>query len=135
MKKLKEIWSKTDDVIARYPMVLVMAFIAAICTVIFIFRNSPRYFQDNSEDELFAISKIIIVACLGISLMFAVKMISQRIGKGFVWEILGVLFLIGFYFLLPKKNEKKYLLPPITLYSKGFQVIYFHLLRFQSLIS
>lgn len=105
MKKLKEIWSKTDDVIARYPMVLVMAFIAAICTVIFIFRNSPRYFQDNSEDELFAISKIIIVACLGISLMFAVKMISQRIGKGFVWEILGVLFLIGFYFLLPKKEN------------------------------
>ncbi len=42
---------------------------------------------------------------------------------------------IKVYFLLPKKNEKKYLLPPITLYSKGFQVIYFHLLRFQSLIS
>ena len=103
--KLKEIWSKTDDVIVRYPMVLTMALIAAISAVTFISRESNRSNYDYNEDPLFAISKLIIVSCLGISLMFAIKMISQRIGKGFLLEIFSALFLFGFYFLLPKKEN------------------------------
>ncbi len=104
MNKLKEIWSKTDDVFSRYPMVITMSLIAAFSSIAF--AEFTRFYYQN-EAEFFAITKLIIVACLGISLMFAIKMISQRIGKGFFLELLGTLFLVGFYFLLPK-NEKDF---------------------------
>ena len=41
--------------------------------------------------------------------MFGIKMLSQRIGKGFLLEILGAAFLVWFYFYLPdsKNNLQK----------------------------
>lgn len=49
--------------------------------------------------------KLGIVFSLGISLMFALKILSQRVKKGFLWEIIGLVFLVGFYFVLPKKED------------------------------
>ena len=68
LNKFKEIFGKTDDVLRKYPMVLLMALLGAI------------------------------------SLMFALKMLSQRIGRAILLEVFGVLFLIFFYFLLPEKK-------------------------------
>lgn len=97
--KFKEIIGKADDVIFRYPMVLVMALIAAIGAIC-MFENT------YSKEDFFVFSKFTICGCLGISLMFGLKILSQRIGKRLLMEILGVVFLIGFYFVLPKKEKE-----------------------------
>lgn len=98
-QKLKEIWGKADDIVLRYPMVLTMALIAAVSSVVAID-------MDNYENQ-FSVVTLIFTACLGISLMFALKMLSQRIGKELPLQIAGVLFLLGFYYILPK-NEKNF---------------------------
>ena len=90
--KFKEIWGKTDDIILRYPMVLTTALIAAISSVVAI--------EIDHQDNQFLVTKLAFAGCLGISLMFGIKMLSQRIGKGFLLEILGAAFLVWFYFYL-----------------------------------
>ncbi|MCJ7935866.1 MAG: DUF4153 domain-containing protein [Chryseobacterium sp.] len=96
--KFLEITGKAKEVIFRFPMVLLMALLASIGAVCLYETNySERYF--------FTCSKFTICSCLGISLMFALKMLSQRIGKSYMLESLGVIFLIGFYYILP--GDKK----------------------------
>ena len=96
--KFKEIWGKTDDIILRYPMVLTTALIAAISAVVAI--------EIDHQDNQFLVTKLAFTGCLGISLMFGIKMLSQRIGKGFLLEILGVAFLVWFYFYLPDSEKQ-----------------------------
>ncbi len=96
-QKILETWRKTDDITLRYPMVLVMAFIAA-CSVVTVIEM-------DSHLNHFPLVKLIITGCLGISLMFGIKMLSQRIGKGFILELAGTLFLIGLYFYLPDQER------------------------------
>ena len=73
--KLKEIWGKTDDILLRYPMVLTMALIAAISAVVAI--------EIDHQPNQFMATKLAFTGCLGISVMFGIKMLSQRIGKEF----------------------------------------------------
>lgn len=96
-EKLKEIWGKTDDIVLRYPMVLAMSLIAAVSAVIAI--------EIDGSDNQFMVVKTALTACLGISLMFAVKMLSQRIGKEFLLQILVLGILAVFFFVLPNKQE------------------------------
>lgn len=96
--KFKEIWGKTDDIILRYPMVLTTALIAAISVVVAI--------EIDHQDNQFLVTKLAFTGCLGISLMFGIKMLSQRIGKGFLLEILGAAFLVWFYFYLPDSEKQ-----------------------------
>lgn len=98
LNKFKEIFGKTDDVLRKYPMVLLMALLGAISLICFAHRNF------DSVETNFVFVKFTMVCCLGISLMFALKMLSQRIGRAIVLEVFGVLFLIFFYFLLPEKK-------------------------------
>jgi hypothetical protein len=96
--KFKEIWGKTDDIILRYPMVLTTALIAAISAVVAI--------EIDHQDNQFLVTKLAFAGCLGISLMFGIKMLSQRIGKSFLLEILGAAFLVWFYFYLPDSEKQ-----------------------------
>jgi hypothetical protein len=98
MKKLKETLSRANEVVFRYPIVLVMALLASVGAIC-MFEN------DNDKDLFFVYSKFTICACLGISLMFALKMLSQRIGKTLLLQLCGIIFLIGFYFILPEKQK------------------------------
>ena len=100
LKKLGEIFGKTDEVVRGYPMVLLMSFLGAVSLMCYAHGNF------NSNPNYFVFVKFALVSCLGISLMFALKILSQRIGKGILLEIAGVLFLIFFYFMLPA--EEKY---------------------------
>lgn len=95
--KFLELWGKADEILLRYPMVLTMALIAALSAV-------TSIELDGSANQ-FSVIKLIITGCLGISLMFAVKMLSQRTGKGFLTEIAVLIFLAGFYFILPEKEK------------------------------
>lgn len=96
--KLKKILGKTDDIIVRYPLVLTLAFIAAVSSVVAI--------NLDHETNQFLATKLAFTGCLGISLLFGIKMLSQRIGKEFILEIIGILFLVFFYFYLPDSEKK-----------------------------
>lgn len=99
LQKIKDIFRRTADVLKQYPMVLLMAFVAAVSLMCFANGNY------NEHPNYFVFIKLSLVCCLGISLMFALKMLSQRVGKGMLIEICGLLFLIFFYFLLPEKEQ------------------------------
>lgn len=99
LQKIRDTFSKTDHAVRQYPMVLLMAFLGAVSLMCFADGNY------NSHPNYFVFIKFSLVCCLGISLMFAVKMLSQRVGKSILLEIFAVLFLILFYFLLPEKEH------------------------------
>lgn len=96
--KFLEITGKAQDIVLRYPMVLLMALLSSIGAIYIVNTKYDREF-------LFTQSKFTVCCCLGISLMFALKILSQRIGKRFLLEIMGTLFLIGFFFILPQKEN------------------------------
>ncbi|MGE8513195.1 MAG: DUF4153 domain-containing protein [Chryseobacterium culicis] len=95
--KFQETISRANEVIFRYPMILAMALLASIGAI---------YLVETELNEIASYIKFTICACLGISLMFALKMLSQRIGKEIILNVLGILFLIGFYFILPDKKNR-----------------------------
>ncbi|WP_454045968.1 DUF4153 domain-containing protein [Chryseobacterium sp. Marseille-Q8038] len=95
--KFQETISRANEVIFRYPMILTMALLASIGAI---------YLVETELNEIASYIKFTICACLGISLMFALKMLSQRIGKKVILNVLGILFLIGFYFILPDKKNR-----------------------------
>lgn len=99
IEKFKQIFGKTDDVFRKYPMVLLMAFLGAISLICFAESDWDQY------DYNFPFVKFALVSCIGISLMFALKMLSERIGKELILQILGIIFLIFFYWLLPERER------------------------------
>ncbi|WP_288442558.1 DUF4153 domain-containing protein [uncultured Chryseobacterium sp.] len=94
--KFQETLSRANEVIFRYPMILVMALLAAIDAI---------YIVETERSEITSYIKFTICSCLGISLMFALKMLSQRIGKELLLQVCGIVFLIGFYYILPDKKN------------------------------
>ncbi len=94
--KLQETLNRANEVIFRFPMVLATALLAAIGAICII---------ETESEEVTAYIRFTICACLGISLMFALKMASQRIGKELLLHLCGVAFLIGFYCMLPDKKN------------------------------
>ncbi len=100
IKKFKEVFGKTDDVLREYSMVLVMAFLAAISAIYYI------NYDYNSREYSFIYVKFGLVASLGISVMYALKMLSQRIGKEILLQLVGIIFLVFFYFILPTEEKQ-----------------------------
>ena len=98
-QKIHEIFGKAGFAIRQFPLVLLMALTASVC-LMFIAEENFR-----SSEKVFTLTKITLVTCLGISLMFGLKILSQRIGKQILLELGGILFLIGFYFLLPELEK------------------------------
>jgi len=98
-QKLNEIFGKAAFAIRQFPLVLLMALGASVC-LMFIADENFR-----TSEKVFTLTKLALIFALGISLMFGLKMLSQRIGKQILLELGGILFLIGFYFLLPKLEK------------------------------
>lgn len=99
LSKFKDSFSKTGQAVGEFPMVLLMALLAAVSLMCY----AAKGFDSRSADYFFV--RFSLVAVLGISLMFALKMLSQRIGKNTILEVGGVLFLLFFFLILPEKNE------------------------------
>ncbi len=114
MNKLNEIFDKTLYVLRNYPMVLLVSFLGAVSLI---------YLSDYTiGEERFVFVKSSLVLCMGISLMFALKILSQRIGRKWVLEIFGIAFLAFFYFILPEKEKDftevwSYLIIPVFILS------------------
>ncbi|PRB00935.1 ABC transporter permease [Chryseobacterium sp. MYb7] len=94
--KFQETLSRANEVIFRYPMILAMALLASVGTICIV---------ETERSEITSYIKFTICSCLGISLMFALKMLSQRIGRELLLQVSGIIFLIGFYFILPDKKN------------------------------
>ncbi|CAI8779882.1 DUF4153 domain-containing protein [Chryseobacterium sp. IT-36CA2] len=94
--KFQETLSRANEVIFRYPMILAMALLASVGAICI---------AETERSEITSYIKFTICSCLGISLMFALKMLSQRIGRELLLQVSGIIFLIGFYFILPDKKN------------------------------
>jgi len=99
LSKFKYSYYKIGQAVGEFPMVLLMAFLGVVSLMCFAELNF------DAQPENFFFVKFTLVSVLGISLMFALKMLAQRIGKTVFLEICGVLFLIAFYFILPQKED------------------------------
>lgn len=97
-QKFLEILQSLQNIVLRYPMVLVASLAAAL---------SAATAVDLQADytEVFPLIKLCLVACIGISLMFAVNMISKRFGYTRILELAAVAFLFGIYFYLPERDS------------------------------
>ena len=100
IKKIKEVFGKTGAIIRQYQMVLVVAFLAAVSMMFYL------NYDNQNRDHGFFYVKFGLVASLGISVMFALKMLSQRIGREILLQLAGIAFLVFFYFLLPAKEKQ-----------------------------
>lgn len=99
LRKFKDTYYKIGQAVGEFPMVLLMAFLGSVSLMCFAELNF------DARPENFFYVKFTLVSVLGISLMFSLKMLEQRIGKTVFLEICGVLFLVSFYFILPQKEE------------------------------
>lgn len=102
--KLQQILGYTSEVIQNYYVILILALISAISFITTVDNTSIDI------DQKFLISKIGIVSSLGISLFFALHMLSEKIGKKLYLMLFGIIFLIAYFFLLPEK-EKDFKVP------------------------
>lgn len=96
--KVSTIIDKVKLLFLNYPFVLIMSFAFAI-TVIYGIEFEPK------KEEGFLLVKLGLTFSLGISLQFALKILSQRIKKGFFWQLLGFLFLILYFLIFPKEEK------------------------------
>lgn len=98
--KFKEILSSAINVVQNYAFVLLIALLAAISFTILVDNNSL------TEESKNIFTRFGLCSLLGISLLFALNILSERIGKKFLLNISGLVFLaLYFQFFLPHHND------------------------------
>lgn len=119
-QKLKEIWGRTDDVLEKYAFVLLASFVASFSFIV-LYENL-RYIngfstiqQDAYRETNHLLGKISLTSALGISLLFALNMWAERIGNKLLLNIVGLLFLVGFYFVALPKTEEEFTIVHATI--------------------
>jgi hypothetical protein len=98
--KIFQSFQKLGTIFQKYTSVILSSIAMAACAIILI---EDSKISDKNEYLLF---RILVTSALGISLLFAFNMISQRFGKRIFYEISGILILVGFFFMLPSEKEK-----------------------------
>jgi hypothetical protein len=96
--KISTMIEKVKALFLNYPFVLIMS-LAFVITVIYGIEFEPK------KEDGFLLIKLGLTFSLGISLQFALKILSQRVKKGIIWQLLGLLFLILYFFILPKEEK------------------------------
>ena len=90
--KISTIIEKVKALFFNYPFVLVMS-LAFVITVIYGIEFEPK------KEDGYLLIKLGLTFSLGISLQFALKILSQRIKKEIIWQLLGLLFLVIYFFI------------------------------------
>ena len=98
-QKLNEIFGKAGFALRQFPLVLLMSLSASVC-LMYMAEEDFR-----ATEKVFNLTKLTLVFCLGISVMFGLKILAQRIANQIALQLGGILFLAGFYFLLPKLEK------------------------------
>ena len=97
IEKIKNISNRVLLAARTYPLVL----LSSLTTVILLISLIEF---ENRLDE-FIVAKLAICSSLGIAILFSVKMLSQRIKREFLWSAIGILILVGYYFILPSNKD------------------------------
>lgn len=106
MKQLQNILTNSGKTFRQYPLVLLSAFISFMCLSIFVefqweFGNRKLY-----KETMIVLAKIAFTANLGISVFFVMKVAAERFGKVILFNSIGGILLLFFYFMiLPKDFE------------------------------
>ena len=96
--KFQMLLSKAKELLRTSPLVLLMSFLAAISSIVAI--------ENENEPWAFSFTVLAFVACLGISLFFALQMAAERYSKRALLYSLGFLILFGVYLVLPKSQKE-----------------------------
>ena len=97
IEKIKNNSNRVVLAARTYPLVL----LSSLTTVILLISLIEF---ENRLDE-FIVAKLAICSSLGIAILFSVKMLSQRIKREFLWSAIGILILVGYYFILPSNKD------------------------------
>lgn len=108
--KFSKLISECKTLLINYPFVLLLSLLATIFAI------------SNVGNSNFTLTRLTFTSCLGISLFLGIRMFQQRFGYSIPSTIIGVLGLVGFYFLLPNSENQFthfyfFLLAPIYLLS------------------
>lgn len=98
LPKIKMFYQKVIAVVYRYPNVLVLSLIAAVSAVVGVEL-------DHRAEAQFKVVKFTLIACWGISLMFASCMYQQRQGRNLLWDWLALLPMALLYYILPDDEK------------------------------
>jgi len=96
--KISLILSKVKTLLFNYPLVLMMS-LATVIVIVYGIETEPK------NEEAYLLLRLGITFALGISSQFALKMLAQRIKNGLIWQLAGILFLLGFFFVLPSEEK------------------------------
>jgi len=96
--KISLILSKVKTLLFNYPLVLMMS-LATVIVIVYGIETEPK------NEEAYLLLRLGITFALGISSQFALKMLAQRIKNGLIWQLAGILFLLGFFFVLPSEDK------------------------------
>ncbi|MHA6697731.1 DUF4153 domain-containing protein [Chryseobacterium sp. A321] len=96
--KFQMLFFHAKDLVRTSPLILLMSLIAGISSVVAI--------ENEKESWAFSYTVLAFVACLGISLFFALKMAAERYSKKVLLYSIGFLTLVGLYFFLPKTEKE-----------------------------
>lgn len=96
--KISLILSKVKTLLFYYPLVLMMS-LATVIVIVYGIETEPK------NEEAYLLLRLGITFALGISSQFALKMLAQRIKIGLIWQLAGILFLLGFFFVLPSEEK------------------------------
>lgn len=95
--KFKTLVSEATGLLKQSPLILLLALTGAISAVVAI--------EYEREPWAFSLTLLALVACLGISLFFALKMLASRSGNKILYSCLGLVALGLLYAFLPKTQE------------------------------
>jgi hypothetical protein len=111
MKKINQLLQNLGVIFQKYTLVLASSLSMAITAITLIEDKNI-----SKQTELI-LAKLLFASGLGISLFFGLYMFSQRYGKRFVFEAIGILLLIGFYFILPQDMDQWNVVEIISIFS------------------
>lgn len=96
--KFSLIATKVKALLFNYPLVLNMS-LATVIVIVYGIETEPK------NEEAYLLLRLGITFALGISSQFALKMLAQRIKNGLMWQMAGILFLLGFFFVFPSEEK------------------------------
>ena len=111
MQKINQLFQNLVNIFQKYTLVLASSLTMAITAIVLI---EDKYISEATE---LILVKILITSALGISLFFGLYMFSQRYGKRYLFEAIGILLLIGFYFVLPPDKKQWNIVQIISIFS------------------
>lgn len=100
-EQFQDVISKIRYMLSRYSLVLCMALLCAVSAICYIHQSGQ-----SGSTENFVFLKLELIFALGISVLFGVKMLSDRWGQLLPLQLGALAFLFLYYLILPDSQEE-----------------------------